>query len=260
MRTRSLSAVLLLATLTGCSVISGPDPLPEREFGPINPIVTEEDVPTPNLNQVNRVTVGESMISLVKRQATAKVVIEKPVTARTRYSQSSDAVATLAPGEYKMTAGERNGGNYYSGASQPVVGFSDKPGGQPSPSENTRGGGVYVSRDKTLWVYWFWSSWKLPVMARIELGEVRLVPIPYATGKATFRRELVYSGRAGNTLNILYREFANDMARPAFSQSLQYDIGTDPVIGYQGAKFKILSADNTGISYEVLSHLNAPTN
>lgn len=72
-----------------------------------------------------------------------------------------------------------------------------------------------------------------------------------------FRRELIYTGRSGRSISILYREFSDDMARPAFSQQLQYDISQDPVIGYQGARFKILSASNTEVSYEVLSSLSA---
>lgn len=71
----------------------------------------------------------------------------------------------------------------------------------------------------------------------------------------SLKRELIYTGRAGNSLTLLYREFINDMARPAFSQQLQYDIGTDPVIGYQGARFRVLATDNTGITYEVLETL-----
>lgn len=78
----------------------------------------------------------------------------------------------------------------------------------------------------------------------------------YPGAEPTFRRELVYTGRAGNTLGLLYREFQNDMARPAFSQQLQYDITNDPVIGYKGARFKVLGADNTSITYEVLAHLD----
>lgn len=31
--------------------------------------------------------------------------------------------------------------------------------------------------------------------------------------------------------------------------------GSDPIIGYKGARFKIVAADNTGITYEVLAHL-----
>lgn len=70
-----------------------------------------------------------------------------------------------------------------------------------------------------------------------------------------FRRELVYTGRSGQTISILYREYSDDMARPAFSQQLQYDIDKDPVIGYQGARFKVLSATNTEVSFEVLEQL-----
>lgn len=72
-----------------------------------------------------------------------------------------------------------------------------------------------------------------------------------------FRRELVYTGRSGKTISILYREFSGDLARPAFTQQLQYDIEQDAVIGYQGARFRVLSATNTELTYEVLSPMSA---
>lgn len=83
---------------------------------------------------------------------------------------------------------------------------------------------------------------------------VAVVPLDDAR---SFSRELVYTGRSGNSISVLYREFKNDMARPAFSQTLQYDLGSTDVIGYRGARFKVLAADNTKIDFEVLAPLGA---
>lgn len=71
-----------------------------------------------------------------------------------------------------------------------------------------------------------------------------------------FRRELLYTGRAGNQITLMYREFSDNTARPAFSQQLQYEFTPNVVIGYQGARFKITSATNTEVTYEVLSAMS----
>ncbi|WP_417500571.1 hypothetical protein [Marinobacter sp.] len=71
----------------------------------------------------------------------------------------------------------------------------------------------------------------------------------------SFRKELVYLGRSGDTIQLAYREFYNNMARPAFSNNIQYDLGDSDVIGFQGARFKVLSATNTFFTYEVMKHL-----
>lgn len=71
-----------------------------------------------------------------------------------------------------------------------------------------------------------------------------------------FKRELVYAGISQNTVSILYREFMNDMARPAFSQDLKYDLSQGDEIAFKGARFKIIKANNIGISFKVLKPLN----
>lgn len=74
--------------------------------------------------------------------------------------------------------------------------------------------------------------------------------------KPSFRRELVYSGSSKGTVKLLYREFSNDFARPAFSQDLTYDLADGDEIGFRGARFKVLKATNTSIRYVVLKPLN----
>ena len=72
----------------------------------------------------------------------------------------------------------------------------------------------------------------------------------------SFKRELVYSGVSQNTISILYREFSDNMARPAFSQDLKYDLSQGKEIGFKGARFEVIKASNTGIVYKVLKALD----
>jgi len=74
--------------------------------------------------------------------------------------------------------------------------------------------------------------------------------------RESFKRELVYLGVSQNAISILYREFGNDIARPAFSQELKYDISQDKLIGFKGARFTVIKASNTGLIYTVQKHLN----
>lgn len=70
----------------------------------------------------------------------------------------------------------------------------------------------------------------------------------------SFQQTLIYSGRVGDKINVSYREFSNSMARPAFNNDVEYDLSSSKIIGYKGAQLEILSADNTGVTYRVISN------
>jgi hypothetical protein len=57
----------------------------------------------------------------------------------------------------------------------------------------------------------------------------------------------------GSTIKVAYREFGNDLARPAFSQELQYDLQQSDTIAFQAIRLKVLKATNEKISVMVLS-------
>lgn len=69
--------------------------------------------------------------------------------------------------------------------------------------------------------------------------------------RTNYRKEIVYSGVTGKSISLLYREFSGDLARPAFSQNLTYDLSAGDEIGYKGARLRIASATNTAITFEV---------
>jgi hypothetical protein len=88
--------------------------------------------------------------------------------------------------------------------------------------------------------------------------EVFTVPIG-GEAPTGFKRELVYQGAAGGTLRLLYREYVNDLARPAFSQEATYDLSrSGPTLAtFKGAQIEVLEAGNAGIRYRVLRGFTA---
>lgn len=71
-----------------------------------------------------------------------------------------------------------------------------------------------------------------------------------------FQQTLLYSGRIGNKINISYREFSNNVARPAFNNDVEYDLGESMTIGYKGAEIEIIEATNRMIKYRVIRNFN----
>jgi len=75
-------------------------------------------------------------------------------------------------------------------------------------------------------------------------------------GQGSFRAQIIYSGLLDKTLRAVYREFADDYARPAFSQELQYNLDESKVIAYRNLRIEVLRATNTALTYKVLEDGN----
>lgn len=76
----------------------------------------------------------------------------------------------------------------------------------------------------------------------------------------SFQQTLIYSGRVGDKINIAYREFSNNTARPAFNNDVEYDLGESTTIGYKGAEIEVIEATNRYIKYRVIENFNDATN
>jgi len=76
----------------------------------------------------------------------------------------------------------------------------------------------------------------------------------------SWRKELLYQGVSGTTLRLLYREFLDDMARPAFSQDLTYELAKDAptAVSFRAVRISVESAGNDGMRYTVLSGFGEP--
>lgn len=74
--------------------------------------------------------------------------------------------------------------------------------------------------------------------------------------KEYFKQEFIYNGRVGNALKFIYREYIDDLARPAFIQDLQYDLSESKTIGFRGLRIEIIEATNTNIEYKVITQFS----
>lgn len=77
--------------------------------------------------------------------------------------------------------------------------------------------------------------------------------IPYFNSKS-FKQVALYQGKEGNTIKISFREFNNDLARPSFTQDINYELEKDgtAIIGFKGLRIKILTVTNVDVTYKVL--------
>jgi hypothetical protein len=93
-----------------------------------------------------------------------------------------------------------------------------------------------------------WFEKELPNPVKYEESEL-LVPRQNA-----FRNELLFQGASNKTLRLLYREFVNDMARPAFFQDVSYDLTSVPMtVNFRSVRIEVIEAGNDGLTYRVLS-------
>ena len=58
------------------------------------------------------------------------------------------------------------------------------------------------------------------------------------------RKELLYSGVSGGSIEIGYREFRGGLAAPAFFQNVRYDLNVSRTITFQNFQLEVVSATN----------------
>ena len=97
------------------------------------------------------------------------------------------------------------------------------------------------------------NPYELLYVRDIEDGKVKEIE-KVVVGPSNFKQELIYNGRVGNGLKFIYREFTENLVRPSFTQSVQYDLSKSNVIGFKTLEIEIIDATNTDISYKVINH------
>ncbi|SFP85451.1 hypothetical protein [Hydrogenimonas thermophila] len=73
-------------------------------------------------------------------------------------------------------------------------------------------------------------------------------------GEDSFKYIVLYQGKKGNVIKISFREFINNLARPAFTQDIEYELNSNgsTIIGFKGLRIEVLKATNLDITYKVL--------
>ena len=69
----------------------------------------------------------------------------------------------------------------------------------------------------------------------------------------SFKYVALYQGKVGNKIKVSYREFIENMARPSFTQDIEYDLKPNELttIGFKGLRIDVIEATNLQVKYKV---------
>ncbi|WP_175865130.1 hypothetical protein [Burkholderia cepacia] len=222
MKKRALVSLASLALLTACAV-------PKSNYSPTSVAVSE-----PPLNTISTSQVGDPILSQGRYKEADAIYLEHTTSARWAY--------TLYPGYY-VKQGDDDSGEYFLPGGGTEVGRVEKAVlADPWKSVMTR------KSDGVLCVV---TIFNVAACGDDKSFDRRKVTI---YGHDSFQQTLIYNGRVGKKINIGYREFSNNMARPAFNNEVEYDLSESPTIGYKGAQLEVLEATNQFIRYRVIKN------
>lgn len=197
-----------------------------------------QEISRPPLNTVSRVGVGEQM--LVQGQ------FEERDALRLREEVRVGALGsyTFTPGHYVRVGGSGTLG-FYSESANPGSGRIQV-GAMADPFQVIE----FNSESRQLCGV---SILNLKVCRAVPSATIERISVQ---SDNSFQQTLIYSGRVGNKINIGYREFSSNIARPAFNNDVEYDLSESSTIGYMGAELEIVEATNQYIEYRVIRNFN----
>ncbi|MDB5439169.1 MAG: hypothetical protein JWM33_1596 [Caulobacteraceae bacterium] len=228
--------VALLVLVSGPTALAGPR---MRDFDRIGASV--KSVYLPEAGATAEVALGESLVSSYNAYSLEVLRLKDPV-----HVIGKGYKLTIPQGVLPLV-GKNDDGKFYE-SREPIdlktFGFT----------QETTPGGIFIPDDPAITPETYWG------------GSINVVVAPSpdihydiaardSTDPSAFRMELLYSGVVQNMLTLTYREFKDDMARPAFTQDLKYDLSQGAEIGFRTARFRVLKTTNIGLTYQVLSPL-----
>jgi hypothetical protein len=220
-----VAAAAVTSLLTGCAS-------PKFNYAPASAAISE-----PPLNSVIVSQIGDVMLRQGTYREHDSFYLENVVKPHWSY--------TLHPGYY-LKQGEDEKAEYFIPSNGPDGGRVDK-SALADPWQS-----LMVRKNKP-------GVCVITVFNLVTCGdEIQVVRRKKAIAtEDTFQQTLIYNGKVGNKVNIAYREFSGSLARPAFNNSVEYDLSESGVVGYKGAQLEILEATNQHIKYRVLRNFNA---
>jgi hypothetical protein len=199
----------------------------------------------PAIGEIKTVEVGESLVSKDKQTTIPAIDIEQAIEHPVVNLGKSYALTALS-GRY-VEKGKDAFGKYFEAKEGKFL-----ENGKPIKSRV----GIYVT-DSDPQKTEFYALTQTSIPLSYPKSSIPFTKSFQQTrDELSFRKELVYTGIAQNVVSILYREFKDDTARPAFSQDLKYDLSESNVVGYRGARFEIIKATNQGLTYKTLKQLD----
>ena len=191
---------------------------------------------TPQIGTINISQVGDELLKQGKYKEHDAIKVLSPLKAGWAY--------TINPGYY-LKQGEDETAEYYRPGGGDDAGFVVK----AALADNWQS--IMMKKDpRVLCIVTVFN-----VAACGDGTDFEKVKKPVLT-EDSFQRTLIYSGKVGNKINVGYREFSGNYARPAFNNNVEYDLSESNTIGYKGALLEVIEATNQYIKYKVLKNFN----
>ena len=220
-----LPLLLALTLLSGCGIAKW-DVTPEIEIGK-----------SYKIGDVYKVPVGSTMLRVEKlhlKPAFTPVFEYQPPYA------GLNEVSKLKPGQMWIAMYQtQNGFILVNPEYSPAIGINIKSNGA------VKNGWINISNSTVM----MQSTWGKELLFKKTKS---------VSDKVGFAVELIYSGMIYNTVRIAYREFVDDMARPAFSQELTYNLDKSRSIVFRTIELEIIEATNSYLSFKILDDGNLP--
>lgn len=224
----ALVASLSIAVLAGCTV-------PKHNYMP-----TLTDVSEPAIGATVSRQVGDEMLQQGRYREHDALQVHAPIKISWAY--------TVMPGYFLKTGTDKQGDFYRIGGGGDESGYIQKASLADGFSS------LMLKSNNNICVI---------TMSSMEVcegtsGDLERIKKPI-TASDSMQRTLIYNGRVGNKVNVGYREFSGNTARPAFNNNVEYDLSESREIAYKGARLEIIEATNREIKYRVLSNFNQAT-
>ena len=224
----SMKYVLFTAAL----IIAGGCATPVANYSPKSQAISE-----PPLDSINTISVGDIMLRQGEYTEHEALMVSQTISA---------GVYSIQPGSYLKT-GEKDGIEYYYPG-------GPKPGKVEKPAFADQWSSVILKKSDQIRIC------VLTVFgtAITTCNNSRSFKKTTVSDNQTdsFQQTLIYSGKVGNKINIAYREFSNNIARPAFNNNVEYDLSESKTIAYKGSQLEILEATNQSIKFKVIKNFN----
>ncbi len=230
---RALIGSVLLGVLGGCASVPVGIPLAQRRVGDL-----------PALNVPSSRAVGEVIYETFSYEEWQGAQLLQPLTI-----DVLAAGATLGPND-GLIASQEAGATVYCTDKPALRVMNEAPSSRICLADQNSDGRFEV--------------WRAPEgpPARVRWAPLH-TEVAFSVGRSMapsgrgFRYELLYQGVSANVVRILYREYVDDLIRPAFQQDVSYTLApsgpTD--IAFRSSRIRVTAADNNGIRYEMLAGL-----
>ncbi|NHB58164.1 hypothetical protein [Acinetobacter shaoyimingii] len=221
---KKIGVILVVSFLTGCAT-------------PVyNYQAQSKQMSKPPIGSINTAYVGDKMLEQGVFTDREVLRVDSPTKVNMFYS--------LTPGNYLKT-GQSNQGIFYSAFNQIENGGNVQKNPLADPIK-----ALMLSADGKLCVVSVLNAKNCTNQHQAKTSVVGVA------SDNSFQQTLIYSGKVGQKINIGYREFSSNLARPAFNNDVEYDLNDSFEIGYKGALLEILDANNQKITYRVIRNFN----